>query len=98
MGYRIDHLGDWSVLCHECAKHYRTQIVTKEVSPNAGNQRRPVRAVRCIDLLGAFRLCVHKRKHCKTSNPPTHSLTDNHPWNTKRIHKHAEASRKKSRP
>lgn len=27
---RLDHLGDWSVLCVECAKTHQTQIVKRQ--------------------------------------------------------------------
>ena len=28
-GYRLDYVGDWAVLCEDCAKTHQTQIVPK---------------------------------------------------------------------
>ena len=27
--YPLDYLGDWSVICQDCAKDYRTEVVKK---------------------------------------------------------------------
>ena len=28
-GYNLDYLGDWAVLCNNCSKEYKTDIVKK---------------------------------------------------------------------
>lgn len=32
---RLDYLGDWAVLCDDCAKTHKTAIVKKEEVPHA---------------------------------------------------------------
>jgi hypothetical protein len=35
-GYSLDRVGEWAVICRECAKEYRTQIVRRQA--DAGGQ------------------------------------------------------------
>ena len=34
-GHRLDSLGDWAVICGDCAKTHRTAIVKKEETTDA---------------------------------------------------------------
>lgn len=35
-GYKLQHLGDWAVLCDECARTHKTQIVLIDVPSDGG--------------------------------------------------------------
>lgn len=34
-GHKLDHLGDWAVICTDCAKTHKCVVVPLEMSPNA---------------------------------------------------------------
>lgn len=38
--YRLDYLGDWAVICTDCAKTHKTVVVPIEQAPNDQVQRR----------------------------------------------------------
>lgn len=31
-GYHLEYLGDWAVICQDCAKNYKVQIVATELA------------------------------------------------------------------